>query len=153
MFAIIGAFILLIACINFMNLSTARSERRAKEVGIRKVVGAQKAALIGQFIGESILLAFIAGIIAVIIVQISLPAFNELTSKKLFIDYSKFSYWLFGLGFIVFTGIVAGSYPAFFLSSFQPVRVLKGVFRSSIIGNAKKSACCTSIQFCYHPYH
>jgi len=131
MFAIIGAFILLIACINFMNLSTARSERRAKEVGIRKVVGAQKAALIGQFIGESILLAFIAGIIAVIIVQISLPAFNELTSKKLFIDYSKFSYWLFGLGFIVFTGIVAGSYPAFFLSSFQPVRVLKGVFRSS----------------------
>ncbi len=131
MFAIIAAFILLIACINFMNLSTARSEKRAKEVGIRKVVGAQKGALVGQFIGESILLAFLAGIIAVAIVQLSLPGFNKLTDKQLFIDFGNINSWLVALGFVVFTGIVAGSYPAFFLSSFQPVRVLKGMFRSS----------------------
>jgi ABC-type antimicrobial peptide transport system permease subunit len=131
MFGIIAVFILLIACINFMNLSTARSEKRAKEVGIRKVVGAQKRALVGQFIGESILLAFLAGIIAVIIVQLSLPGFNKLTDKKLFIEYGNINYWLFALLFVIFTGIVAGSYPAFFLSSFQPVRVLKGLFRSS----------------------
>ncbi|MGZ3839445.1 MAG: ABC transporter permease [Flavisolibacter sp.] len=131
MFAIIAAFILLIACINFMNLSTARSEKRAKEVGIRKVVGAQKGALVGQFIGESILLAFLAGIIAILVVQLSLPGFNKLTDKKLFIDYGNVNSWLVALSFIIFTGIIAGSYPAFFLSSFQPVRVLKGMFRSS----------------------
>jgi ABC-type antimicrobial peptide transport system permease subunit len=131
MFGIIAAFILLIACINFMNLSTARSEKRAKEVGIRKVVGAQKKALVGQFIGESILLAFLAGIIAIIIVQLSLSGFNKLTDKKLFIEYGNINYWLFALLFVLFTGVVAGSYPAFFLSTFQPVRVLKGVFRSS----------------------
>ena len=131
MFAIIAVFILLIACINFMNLSTARSEKRAREVGIRKVVGAQKGALIGQFIGESILLAFLAGIIAVGIVQLSLPGFNRLTDKKLFIDFASAGNWLFALGFIILTGIIAGSYPAFYLSSFQPVRVLKGLFRSN----------------------
>ena len=131
MFAIIAVFILLIACINFMNLSTARSEKRAREVGIRKVVGAQKGALVGQFIGESILLAFLAGIIAVIIVQLSLPGFNRLTDKKLFIDFASTGNWLFALGFIILTGIIAGSYPAFYLSSFQPVKVLKGLFRSN----------------------
>jgi putative ABC transport system permease protein len=131
MFAIIAVFILLIACINFMNLSTARSEKRAREVGIRKVVGAQKGALVAQFIGESILLAFLAGIIAVGIVQLSLPGFNKLTDKELFIDFSNVKNWLFALGFVVLTGVVAGSYPAFYLSSFQPVRVLKGLFRSS----------------------
>ena len=131
MFAIIAVFILLIACINFMNLSTARSERRAREVGIRKVVGAQKGALVGQFIGESILLAFLAGILAVGIVQLSLPGFNRLTDKKLFIDYLSGSNWMFALAFILLTGVIAGSYPAFYLSSFQPVRVLKGLYRSS----------------------
>jgi ABC-type antimicrobial peptide transport system permease subunit len=129
LFGIIAAFILLIACINFMNLSTARSEKRAKEVGIRKVAGAQKSSLIAQFIGESILLAFIAGIIAIIIVQISLPAFNQLTDKGLFINFNSFYFWLAGAGFVIFTGTVAGSYPAFFLSSFQPAKVLKGTFR------------------------
>lgn len=131
LFGIIAAFILLIACINFMNLSTARSEKRAKEVGIRKVVGAQKKFLIGQFIGESVLLAFLAGILAIIIVQISLPGFNKLTDKHLFIEYGNVNYWLFALGFILLTGILAGSYPAFYMSSFQPVKVLKGVFRAS----------------------
>jgi ABC-type antimicrobial peptide transport system permease subunit len=131
MFSIIAAFILLIACINFMNLSTARSEKRAKEVGIRKVVGARKGILISQFIGESILLAFIAGIIAVVIVQFSLPGFNKLLNEKIFIQYDNINEWLYFLGFIVFTGILAGSYPAFFLSSFQPIKVLKGTFKKA----------------------
>ncbi|HNP22263.1 MAG TPA: ABC transporter permease [Panacibacter sp.] len=131
LFGIIAAFILLIACINFMNLSTARSEKRAKEVGIRKVVGARKGSLISQFIGESILLAFIAGVLALGIVQLSLPAFNELTDKKLFIDYGNVNFWAAAIGFVVFTGIIAGSYPAFFLSSFQPVKVLKGTFKKT----------------------
>ena len=129
LFGIIAGFILLIACINFMNLSTARSEKRAKEVGIRKVVGAQKSSLIGQFIGESVFLAFLAGIVAVIIVQISLPDYNQLTEKKLFIDFGNIYTWISFVGFILFTGLLAGSYPAFFLSSFQPVKVLKGTFK------------------------
>ncbi|HVW59975.1 MAG TPA: ABC transporter permease [Puia sp.] len=130
LFGIIAGFILLIACINFMNLSTARSEKRAKEVGIRKVVGAQRGSLISQFIGESILLAFLAGVVAIIIVQISLPGFNILTDKKLSIHYGNPYFWLAGIGFVLFTGLLAGSYPAFFLSGFQPVKVLKGTFRA-----------------------
>ena len=128
-FGIIAVFILLIACINFMNLSTARSEKRAREVGIRKVVGARKKSLIGQFLAESILMAFIAGVFAVIIVQLCLPAFNQLVQKQLFIDYGNIYFWLAGFGFVLFTGILAGSYPAFFLSAFKPVFVLKGTFK------------------------
>lgn len=131
MFAIIAAFILLIACINFMNLSTARSERRAKEVGIRKVVGANRRLLISQFIGESVLISFIAGLLALFFVQLSLPSFNSLTGKQLFIDYTSIRFWLFFLAFILLTGILAGSYPAFYLSSFMPVQVLKGTFRKT----------------------
>ena len=131
LFAVIAAFILLIACINFMNLSTARSEKRAKEVGIRKVVGAQKRFLIAQFVGESILLALFAFVLALVMVEISLPSFNDLVGKKLFIDFSNIYYWLFALGFILFTGILAGSYPAFYLSSYKPVKVLKGTFKAS----------------------
>lgn len=131
LFGIIAAFILLIACINFMNLSTARSEKRAKEVGIRKVVGAKKGGLITQFIGESILISFLAAILAVVLVQISLPAFNSLTDKQLAIEYNNIYFWLAALGFILFTGVLAGSYPAFFLSSFQPVKVLKGTFKKA----------------------
>ncbi|MEP6467432.1 MAG: ABC transporter permease [Parafilimonas sp.] len=131
LFAIIACFILLIACINFMNLSTARSEKRAKEVGIRKVVGAQKSLLIAQFIGESILLAFIAFVFALIIVAISLPGFNNLVGKQLHIDFANGYYWLFALAFIIFSGVLAGSYPAFYLSSYKPVKVLKGTFKAS----------------------
>ena len=131
LFGIIAAFILLIACINFMNLSTARSEKRAKEVGIRKVVGARKGALIGQFIGESVFLALLAGIAAVMIVQFSLPAYNRLTEKELFINFGSVYTWIAFTGFILFTGLLAGSYPAFFLSSFQPVKVLKGAFKKA----------------------
>ncbi|HEY4154521.1 MAG TPA: ABC transporter permease [Puia sp.] len=131
LFSIIAAFILLIACINFMNLSTARSEKRAKEVGIRKVVGARKGSLIAQFIGESVFLTLLAGIIAVIIVQFSLPAYNRLTEKELFIDFGNAYTWMAFTGFILFTGLLAGSYPAFFLSSFRPVKVLKGSFKKA----------------------
>ena len=130
LFGIIAAFILLIACINFMNLSTARSEKRAKEVGIRKVVGAQKGSLIFQFIGESIMLSFIAAILAVILVELSLGGYNALVGKQLYIDYGNPYFWLTAVGFILFTGLIAGSYPAFYLSSYQPVKVLKGTFKA-----------------------
>jgi putative ABC transport system permease protein len=128
-FGIIAVFILLIACINFMNLSTARSEKRAREVGIRKVVGARKKSLIAQFLAESIFMALIAGVLAMMIVQLCLPAFNLLVQKQLLIDYSNIYSWLAGIGFILFTGMLAGSYPAFFLSAFKPVVVLKGTFK------------------------
>ena len=128
LFAIIAVLILLIACINFMNLSTARSEKRAKEVGIRKVAGAQKKWLVMQFISESILLALIAGILAIFIVQLVLPAYNQLLQLKLFIQFNNLNYWLFAIGFVVFTGLLAGIYPAFYLSSSKPVKVLKGTF-------------------------
>ncbi|MFT3935023.1 MAG: ABC transporter permease [Chitinophagaceae bacterium] len=128
-FAVIAIFILLIACINFMNLSTAKSEKRAKEVGIRKVAGALKRSLIMQFLAESIFMALIAGVIAIIIVQLCLPAFNQLVKKELFIDYGNIYLWLSAIAFVLFTGILAGSYPAFFLSAFKPVSVLKGSFK------------------------
>jgi putative ABC transport system permease protein len=130
LFSIIAIFILLIACINFMNLSTARSEKRAKEVGIRKAIGAQKKLLVIQFIGESVLLSLLAGIIAVGLVQLSLHSFNQLVDKQLYIDFANPLYWLFALVFILFTGILAGSYPAFCLSAYQPVKVLKGTFKA-----------------------
>ena len=129
MFSLIAVFILLIACINFTNLSTARSEKRAREVGIRKVSGALRSSLIIQFIAESIMLALVAGILAVGIVQLILPVFDEVVGSKLFIDYSNPFYWMSVLLFIVVTGVLAGIYPAFYLSAFQPVKVLKGAFK------------------------
>ncbi|HEV2478226.1 MAG TPA: FtsX-like permease family protein, partial [Puia sp.] len=129
LFAVIGIFILLIACINFMNLSTARSEKRAKEVGIRKVVGALKSSLITQFIGESILLALLSFFLALGIVQLSLKPFNQLIGASLWLDWANPYFWLASTAFVLFTGVVAGSYPAFYLSSFRPVTVLKGAFK------------------------
>ncbi|SEJ84328.1 duplicated orphan permease [Dyadobacter sp. SG02] len=129
LFGVIAAFILLIACINFMNLSTARSEKRAKEVGIRKTAGANKGLLVGQFIGESILIAMIAGTIALLAVYLVLPAFNTLINKELEVPVTNPTFWAAALAFILFTGIVAGSYPAFYLSSFKPISVLKGAFK------------------------
>ena len=128
-FAIIAAFILFIACINFINLSTARSENRAKEVGIRKVVGAGKGLLVGQFIAEAFLTACIAGGIALWIVQLVLPSFNILISTQISIPYQNFYFWLYALLFIVFTSLLAGSYPAFYLSSFKPVSIFKQQFK------------------------
>jgi putative ABC transport system permease protein len=127
--AIIAAFIIMIACINFMNLNTARSEKRAKEVGIRKVVGARKGGLIAQFLGESILLSFFAALLAIGLVELSLSTFNQVTDKHLYIHFGTVGFWLLIVGFVLFTGMLAGSYPAFFLSSFQPVKVLKGGFK------------------------
>jgi putative ABC transport system permease protein len=131
LFMIIAGFILLIACINFMNLSTARSERRAREVGIRKVVGAVKSSLVAQFIGESILIAVLSFGLALFITQFALDPFNQLINQQLTIDYSNPRWWAFAIGFILFSGLLAGSYPAFYLSSFQPVKVLKGTFRKA----------------------
>lgn len=131
LFAIIGGFVLLVACINFMNLSTARSEKRAKEVGVRKVAGADKALLVGQFLIESILLAGISASIAIILVQLSLPYFNTLVGQNVSVPFTKLYFWLALIAFTVMTGIIAGSYPAFFLSSFKPVTVLKGTFKKS----------------------
>jgi putative ABC transport system permease protein len=127
--SIIAVFILLIACINFMNLNTARSEKRAKEVGIRKVVGARKSGLISQFLGESILLSFFAALLAIGLVELSLPVFNQVTDKKMVVRFDSIGLWGLIMGFIFITGLLAGSYPAFFLSSFQPVKVLKGGFK------------------------
>ncbi len=128
LFGIIAAFILLIACINFMNLITARSEKRAKEVGIRKVAGAGKTSLIGQFIVESSLTACIAAIIALLIVQLALPSFNAIINTQLSIPYNHLYFWLSASGFILFTGLLAGSYPAFYLTSFKPVSIFKKQF-------------------------
>jgi putative ABC transport system permease protein len=126
LFGIIGVFVLLLACINFMNLSTARSEKRAKEVGIRKTIGSLRSQLITQFLSESVLLAVIALFFALILAQLSLPFFNGLAAKQMSIPWTSPLFVVAMLGFTVFTGLLAGSYPAFYLSAFQPVRVLKG---------------------------
>ncbi|MDB5280297.1 MAG: transporter permease [Ferruginibacter sp.] len=129
LFAIIGFFVLLLACINFMNLSTARSQKRAKEVGIRKAIGSQRGQLIGQFFAESLLVTSLAFIFALLIVQLVLPFFNEIADKKVAILWSNPLFWLLGVAFVLITGFMAGSYPALYLSSFKPVKILKGTFQ------------------------
>jgi putative ABC transport system permease protein len=129
-FGIIGTFVLLLACINFMNLSTARSEQRAKEVGIRKTIGSSRRQLIAQFLGESILLALLAFIVAVVLANLSLPFFNGIAAKEMHFPADSLSFWAIALAFTLLTGILAGSYPAFYLSAFRPVKVLKGIFRA-----------------------
>ncbi|MFC4870691.1 ABC transporter permease [Negadavirga shengliensis] len=125
----VSALVLLIACINFMNLSTARSEKRSKEVGIRKVSGADKGGLVRQFLMESIFITCISGSISLLCVKLLLPTFNNFIGQQIAVPWSEPVFWLAYLGFIGLTGILAGSYPAFFLSSFNPAKVLKGVFR------------------------
>jgi putative ABC transport system permease protein len=126
LFTAIAIFVLIIACINFMNLATARSERRAREVGIRKSVGSRRKELIFQFLGESIMITLISFLIAIVLVEILLPSYNLLVNKNISIDYTNPLIWLTALGLILVIGIFSGSYPAFYLSSFQPVKVLKG---------------------------
>jgi putative ABC transport system permease protein len=126
LFSIVAVFILLIACINFMNLTTARSVKRAKEIGIRKVVGALRGALIRQFLGEAVLLSLFAVIIALGLVILLLPVFNNMTGKAISFPYSSSSFWLSLLALTLVTGAFSGSYPALFLSAFRPIRVLKG---------------------------
>jgi ABC-type antimicrobial peptide transport system permease subunit len=125
LFGVIGAFVLLLACINFMNLSTARSGKRAKEVGIRKTIGSLRSQLISQFLSESVLLAVIALIFSLFLVQASLPFFNSLSAKQMSVPWTNPLFLAAMLGFTVFTGLLAGSYPAFYLSAFKPAKVLK----------------------------
>lgn len=129
LFGIIGAFVLLLACINFMNLSTARSEKRAKEVGIRKAVGSQRRQLIWQFLCESFVIVLVAFFLTILLVTLSLPWFNKIADKEMAMVWTNQLFWVVSLGFIVLTSLVAGSYPAFYLSSFNPVKVLKGTFQ------------------------
>jgi putative ABC transport system permease protein len=129
-FFMVAVFILIVACINFMNLATARSARRAKEVGLRKVVGAVRGQLIAQFLGESLLISFAALVMAIVIVSLSLPAFNILAEKELHLHVADGTFWLGLIGIAALTGLLAGSYPALYLSGFQPVKVLKGRLRS-----------------------
>jgi putative ABC transport system permease protein len=128
LFGIIGAFVLLLACINFMNLSTARAEKRAKEIGIRKTIGSLRRQLIYQFLSESVLMASLGFILSVALVQLTLPWFNEVSNKQMNISWANSAFWIISIGFILATGFIAGSYPALYLSSFQPIKVLKGSF-------------------------
>ncbi|HEV8504757.1 MAG TPA: ABC transporter permease [Chitinophagaceae bacterium] len=125
LFIIVAVFILLIACINFMNLATAQSAKRAKEVGLRKVVGAARSSLVKQFIGEALLLTLFSIMIAIILSAALLPAFNNLTGQQLYIPFTEPLFWFSILALMIITGFVAGSYPALFLSSLNPVKVLK----------------------------
>jgi ABC-type antimicrobial peptide transport system permease subunit len=126
MFGILGLVVLLIACINFMNLSTARSEKRAKEVGVRKAVGSDRKQLVRQFLSESLFISILAFLFALGIVALALPYFNQLTEKDMSLQISNPYFWLIMIAFTLLTGLLAGSYPAFYLSSFTPVNVLKG---------------------------
>lgn len=130
LFGTIGSFVLLLACINFMNLSTARSEKRAKEVGIRKAIGSVRGQLVRQFFSESILVALLAFVLSLQIVLLVLPWFNQVAGKHITIPWGNAWFWLAGICFSLLTGFIAGSYPAFYLSSFQPIKVLKGTFRA-----------------------
>lgn len=129
MFGLVGIFVLLLACINFMNLSTARSEKRAREVGIRKAVGSLRSQIISQFFCESIMVSLLSFACSLLLAQLTLPFFNEVANKQISILWSNIYFWLAGIIFSVVTGIIAGSYPALYLSSFNPVKVLKGSFR------------------------
>ncbi|MDB4999027.1 MAG: MacB-like core protein [Mucilaginibacter sp.] len=129
-FFIIAILILVVACINFMNLATARSARRAKEIGLRKVAGAARGQLILQFLSESVFISFLSLLLALAIVYLFLPVFNDLANRKLVIDLSDAKLWLSLFGIALLTGIVSGSYPALFLSGFNPVKVLKGNVKS-----------------------
>ncbi len=140
LFGIIGIFVLLLACINFMNLSTAQSEKRAKEVGIRKSIGSERTQLIYQFLAESMLITVFAFVIAIGIVTAAVPWFNDLAGKGMSVPWTNLYFWLAGLGFILVTGLLSGSYPAIYLSSFQPVKVLKGTFKAGRFASLPRKA-------------
>ncbi|WP_431209828.1 ABC transporter permease [Puia sp. P3] len=140
MFGLIGGFVLLLACINFMNLSTARSERRAREVGIRKAVGSLRTQLIIQFLCESVMIAAIALCLAILLTELALPWFNQLADKKIILPWSNPIFWLATLCFTLFTGLISGSYPALYLSSFSSIKVLKGSFRTGRFASIPRKA-------------
>ncbi|MVM29090.1 FtsX-like permease family protein [Spirosoma sp. HMF4905] len=126
LFGIVGLFVLLLACINFMNLSTARSEKRAKEIGVRKAIGSLKNQLVQQFLSESFLVVMLSFVVSMVLISIALPWFNQVADKELSLPVERPLFWLFNLVFITVTAFLAGAYPAFYLSAFQPVKVLKG---------------------------
>ncbi len=130
LFGIIGLFVLLLACINFINLSTARSEKRAVEVGIRKSIGSKRGQLISQFLSESFLIVFFSFIVSIGLVLLFLNGFNDLASKSIEFPWTSIGFWIVSLFFIMITAFLAGSYPALYLSSFNPVTVLKGTFKT-----------------------
>ncbi len=148
-FIILALGILAIACINFMNLSTARSQKRAKEVGIRKTIGASRGSLVMQFLMESFVLTIFSVVVAIVLVELLLPAFNGLLNTKLQMDYSSPLNWLSVAGLILFTGLAAGSYPAFFLSGFNPVQVLKktGSFKNRFSLSLRQALVITQFSF------
>jgi len=129
-FGIIGAFVLLLACINFMNLSTAQSERRSKEVGIRKTIGSLRGQLIYQFLTESFLIVLFSFVVSIVLVTIALPGFNALASKEMKPLWTNGYFWAVSIAFVLITSLLAGSYPALYLSSIKPLKALKGVFKS-----------------------
>ncbi|MFT3827664.1 MAG: ABC transporter permease [Chitinophagaceae bacterium] len=130
LFAIAGIFVLLLACINFMNLSTARSEKRSREVGIRKTLGSLRRQLVYMFFSESVLIAFIALIACLLLAQLAMPFFNSIAGKSMHLPWTYWPFWAIMLVFTLVTGLLAGSYPALFLSSFRPVKVLKGIHKT-----------------------
>jgi predicted lysophospholipase L1 biosynthesis ABC-type transport system permease subunit len=126
----IGLLVLLLACINFINLNTARSSTRAKEVGIRKAIGSLRSQLVSQFLSESLLVVLVAFMLSLVLVQLTLPSFNEVSGKQLAILWTHPSFWFAGICFSLITALISGIYPAFYLSSFQPIKVLKGTFQA-----------------------
>lgn len=140
LFALVGLFVLVLACINYMNLSTARSEKRAREVGVRKTIGSAKYQLIYQFLSESFLITFLSFILSLALVSLALPWFNRILTKDMSISWSSPLFWTMSLGFIVFTSLIAGSYPAFYLSSFRPIKVLKGHLRTGKLASIPRKA-------------
>lgn len=140
LFSAIGICVLLLACINFMNLATAKSEKRAKEVGIRKAIGSLRKQLVYQFYSESFLLAFMSFALSLIALVALLPFFNEVSGKQLTLPLKNPIFWISGLGVTSIVGLIAGSYPAFYLSSFQPVKVLKGTYRAGRLAAAPRKA-------------
>jgi putative ABC transport system permease protein len=140
LFGTIGVFVLLLACINFMNLSTARSEKRAKEVGIRKAIGSVRSQLIGQFFSESFLVVIISFVISCLFILFTLGWFNGLSDKAIALPFSNSYFWAGSLAFVLFTGILTGLYPALYLSSFQPVKVLKGTFKAGRLAAIPRKA-------------
>src|ERR1044071_627452 len=129
LFGIVGVFVLLLACINFINLSTARSERRAREVGVRKSIGSSKKQLVGQFLGESMMVVMISFALSLVLLATFQTSFNRLADKNIQLPFSNMTFWVMAAGFVLVTGFTAGLNPAFYLSSFQPVKVLKGTLR------------------------
>ena len=137
-FALIGLFILLLACINFMNLSTAQAETRSREVGIRKTIGSRRDQLIGQFFSESALTVLLSFILAMLLTRLFLPLFNQVTEKQVEIPWSSPLFWIISVGFMAITTLLAGGYPAFYLSSFRPIRVLHSLKRPKAVFSLRR---------------